>query len=39
MTWGTEYLPETDKDIERLDGSVRRQVYNIIEQAAKNPLL
>jgi mRNA interferase RelE/StbE len=38
MSWDREYLPETNKDIERLDGSVKRQVYNIINRAAKNPL-
>jgi mRNA interferase RelE/StbE len=38
MSWDIEYLPETHKDIERLDGSARRQVYNIIDRAAKNPL-
>jgi mRNA interferase RelE/StbE len=38
MSWDREYLPETHRDIERLDGSVRKQVYNIIDRAAKNPL-
>jgi mRNA interferase RelE/StbE len=38
MSWEIEFLPEAVKDIERLDGSVRQQVRNLITKAARNPL-
>ena len=38
MSWEVEFLPEVVKDIEELDGSVRKQARNLIAKAAKNPL-
>jgi mRNA interferase RelE/StbE len=38
MNWEIEFLPEANKDLDVLDGSVRKQVLGIIARTAENPL-
>jgi mRNA interferase RelE/StbE len=38
MSWTAEYLPETEKDIRRLDASIRPQIRKGIEKTLGNPL-
>ena len=38
MNWVAEYLPEVEKDIKRLDPSIRAQIRKGIEKALINPL-
>ncbi|MCD8018040.1 MAG: type II toxin-antitoxin system RelE/ParE family toxin [Clostridiales bacterium] len=38
MNWNVEFLPEADQDMDKLDGSVKRQVLKGIQKVSKNPL-
>lgn len=38
MTWHIKYLPEAQKDIEKLDGSQRILVLKAIKKVSTNPL-
>ena len=38
MNWRIEYLPEAEKDMKKLDGSVKAQVLKGIQKVAQNPL-
>ncbi|MCD8157769.1 MAG: type II toxin-antitoxin system RelE/ParE family toxin [Clostridiales bacterium] len=38
MIWEIEFLPEADRDMDELDGSVKKQVFNGIKKVSKNPL-
>lgn len=38
MTWNIEFLEEAEKDIKRLDHSVRIQVLKGIQKVSRNPL-
>lgn len=36
--WIRSYIPEADKELEKLDGSIRKRVLAGIRKVAKNPL-
>lgn len=36
--WNISYMPQAQDDLDRLDGSVRKQVLAAIKKTAKNPL-
>lgn len=38
MTWEIEFLPEADRDMDELDGSVKAQVFKGIRKVSQNPL-
>lgn len=38
MTWSTEYLPEAERDVRRLDGSQLRVYNKAIRKLVQNPL-
>ena len=38
MTWKVEFIPDADKDLSKLDGSVRKQVLIGIEKVRQSPL-
>ena len=37
MEWVVTYLPEAEKDIDKLDGSPRKMVFKAIEKVRENP--
>ncbi len=38
MTWNIEFLKEAEKDLNDLDGSVKKQVLKGIQKVSQNPL-
>lgn len=38
MSWGVVYLPEAEKDVKGLDGSLRKQYDKAIRKVSQNPL-
>lgn len=38
MNWEVEFLPEAEKDMNELDGSVKAQVFKGIRKVSQNPL-
>ena len=38
MSWKIKYLPEAERDLEKLDGSPRKAVLKAIKKVSENPL-
>ena len=39
MTWNIEFLKEAEKDLNDLDGSVKKQVLKGIQKVSQNPFV
>ncbi len=37
MTWEIEFLPEADRDMDELDGSVKARVFKGIRKVSQTP--